>query len=95
MFLIIVYCVYVYGINVCLSIELNLGVVKIIYIIYFKVFKKKMFGLKCNCVNVLVFLFVFENICYIFFVLKYVYCFIIFNKSSINFFLNLEILFFI
>lgn len=67
MFLIIVYCVYVYGINVCLSIELNLGVVKIIYIIYFKVFKKKMFGLKCNCVNVLVFLFVFENICYIFF----------------------------
>lgn len=41
MFLIIVYCVYVYRINVCLSIELNLGVVKIIYIIYFKVFKKK------------------------------------------------------
>lgn len=38
MFLIIVYCVYVYGINVCLSIELNLGVVKIIYFIYFKVF---------------------------------------------------------
>lgn len=67
MFLIIVYCVYVYGINVCLSIELNLGVVKIIYFIYFKVFKKKMFGLKCNCVNVLVFLFVFENICNIFF----------------------------
>lgn len=66
MFLIIVYCVYVYGINVCLSIELNLGVVKIIYFIYFKVFKKKMFGLKCNCVNVLVFLFVFENICCIF-----------------------------
>lgn len=36
-----VYRVYVYGINACLSTELNLGVAKKTYIIYSKVFKKK------------------------------------------------------
>lgn len=62
-----VYRVYVYGINACLSTELNLGVAKTTYFIYSKVFKKKMLGLKCNCANVLAPSFALENIRHIFF----------------------------
>lgn len=86
-----VYRVYVYGINACLSTELNLGVAKTTYIIYSKVLKKKMLGLKCNCANVLAPSFALENIRHIFFVLKYVHRSTTLNKSSINPLLNLEI----
>lgn len=86
-----VYRVYVYGINACLSTELNLGVAQTTYFIYSKVFKKKMLGLKCNCANVLAPSFALENIRHIFFVLKYVHRSTTLNKSSINPLLNLEI----
>lgn len=86
-----VYRVYVYGINACLSTELNLGVAKTTYIIYSKVFKKKMLGLKCNCANVLAPPFALENIRRIFYVLKYAHRYTTLNKSSINPLLNLEI----
>lgn len=83
-----VYRVYVYGINACLSTELNLGVAKTTYIIYSKVFQKKMLGLKCNCANVLAPSFALENIRHIFFVLKYVHRSTTLKKSSINPLLN-------